>query len=620
MTRLPDPAGSRAVLIGASRYEHAGLPGIPAVRANLTALRAALTDPVNGTLPPGHCAVVDEPRAPGDIDVPVAEAAGAATDVLLVYYAGHGVVDGRGRLHLSVCRTDPARPGVTALPYDVLRETMADSPAAIRVLVLDCCFSGRATGPMADAQALIGGQIDIAGTYVLASSSATKPSRAVPGATHTAFTEALLAALHRPEPLTLDASFDTVHHHLLARSLPLPQRRVMNTAGGLTLVKGPPSAAAPGDPPHPAGAPPAPGTRRGFLIAGSAAGLALGTAALAWLVGDGSGHGASGAGGPSPSGSPAVQVTGAPGPARHEGPVQSVVFRPGGKVLASGGSDRRIRLWTAADPAKPAPLGSLAATDDVDTVAFRPDGGLLAGAGNDDVVRLWKTTDPARPRPLSRLTGHTDAVFSVAFDPDGTVLASGSADRTLRLWNVSDPARPAPMGRPGTGHTDAVLSVAFSPDPGLMATGGADDSILLWNVATPPATVGARVPGHRNRVHSVLFSPGGKILVSAGGDRTVRLWDVTDLAHPTRIGAPLAGHTDAVYCLALTADGRILASAGADRAVRLWDLTDPAKPAPLGRPLVGHTGAVHSVAFSADGTLLASAGADREIRFWPVAR
>ncbi|MFF1479105.1 caspase family protein [Streptomyces sp. NPDC058301] len=625
MTRFPDPAGSRAVLIGVSRYEHPELPGLPAVRANLADLSAVLTDPVNGTLRDEHCDVVDEPQLPTDFGLRVTEAAGEATDVLLVYYAGHGVVDGQGRLHLAVFHTDPARTSVTAFPYDVLREAMVDSRAAVRVLVLDCCFSGRAAGPMGGEQGLISGQIDIAGTYVLASSSATKPSLALPGATHTAFTEALLAALRRPDPLTLDALYDTVHHHLLARSLPLPQRRVMNTAGGLTLVKGPPTAAHSIRTPHTEGTPPNRWNRRGFLVAGSTACLALGAAALEWLVKDGSDPDTSGAGGPSSSGSPARKVTGAhssgPPLAAHEGPVLSVTFRPGGEILASGSADRSIRLWKVTDPARPAPLLSLTApTDDVDAVTFSSDGGFLAGGGNDNAVRLWMTTDPAKPRPLSRLTGHTGAVFSVAFNPDSTILASGSADRTLRLWNVSDPVKPTLMGRPGTGHTDAVLSVAFSPNQSLMATGSADNSILLWNVATPPATVGAPVPGHKNRVHSVVFSPDGKLLASAGGDRTVRLWNVTDVANPTQIGAPLSGHTDAVYCLAFTTDGKVLASAGADKKVLLWNLTDPAEPQPLGHPLVGHAGAVHSVAFTTDGKLLASAGADNKIRLWTVAR
>ncbi|WP_416983893.1 caspase, EACC1-associated type [Streptomyces sp. T028] len=621
MTRFPDPARSRAVLIGVSRYDHRELPGIPAVRANLADLRAILTDPVSGTVRAEHCKVVGEPRVPTDFGIPVAEVASEATDLLLVYYAGHGLVDAQGRFHLAVSGSDPARPSVTALPFDVVREAMVDSRATVRVLVLDCCFSGRATGAMADEAGLISGQIDIAGTYILSSSPSNKPSMAPSGETHTAFTAALLVALGDPEPLTLDEVFLKVHRNLLRRSLPLPQCRVMNTAGGMSLTKGPPSTAAP----PVAVVPPLLWKRRRFLIA-AATGVSLGAATAAgWALQDGFGHDASGAAGPSSSGSPAMKVTATPPSgqpvARHTGSVQSVAFRPGGRILASGSSDRTIRLWKVTDLAKPAPLASLTApTDNVDSVAFSPEGGLLAGGGNDNEVRIWNTAEPAEPTLTARLTGHTDAVFSVAFNPDSTILASGSADRTLRLWNVSDPAKPTPMGRPGTGHTDAVLSVAFSQDPSLMATGSADNSILLWNVATPPATVGEPLRGHGNRVHSVAFSPDGKRLASAGGDRTIRLWNVTDVAHPARIGAPLTGHTDAIHCLCFTADGKILASAGADRKIRLWDMTDPTRPTPLGDALTGHTDAIHSLAFTTDGGILASGGADRTIRFWTVPR
>ncbi|MBV9142705.1 MAG: hypothetical protein JO115_17635 [Pseudonocardiales bacterium] len=56
--RFPDPARSRAVLIGASHYPAAGpdLLDIPAVGANLTALRQALTSPDTGVLRPRNAA------------------------------------------------------------------------------------------------------------------------------------------------------------------------------------------------------------------------------------------------------------------------------------------------------------------------------------------------------------------------------------------------------------------------------------------------------------------------------------------------------------------------------------------------------------------------------------
>ena len=58
----------------------------------------------------------------------------------------------------------------------------------------------------------------------------------------------------------------------------------------------------------------------------------------------------------------------------------------------------------------------------VEAVAFSPDGKLLASAGGDKMVRLW---DPATGQELRTLTGHTDWVRSVAFSSDGKLLVKG---------------------------------------------------------------------------------------------------------------------------------------------------------------------------------------------------
>ena len=65
-------------------------------------------------------------------------------------------------------------------------------------------------------------------------------------------------------------------------------------------------------------------------------------------------------------------------------------------------------------------------------VAFSPDGRLVASGSSDRTVKLW---DPATGAVRRTLEGHSDSIMAVAFSPDGRLVASGSRDKTVRLWD-----------------------------------------------------------------------------------------------------------------------------------------------------------------------------------------
>ena len=112
-----------------------------------------------------------------------------------------------------------------------------------------------------------------------------------------------------------------------------------------------------------------------------------------------------------------------------------------------------INLWDVASGAIKATLEGHA--DWVNSVVFSPDGKTIASGSSDDTVKLWDVSRPFQPRvPKATLSDHGMSVWSVAFSPDGTHLASGCSDNVVRLWI------PLPLGNDGVVNIADLVEVA----------------------------------------------------------------------------------------------------------------------------------------------------------------
>ncbi|MFF0737725.1 caspase domain-containing protein [Streptomyces chartreusis] len=234
---LPDAGRSRAIFFGTGNYVH--LEPLPSVPAGLRDLHAVLSGPA-GTFTAGGSRVLIDPRHTTDVLDQVKEASEEAEDTLLVYYSGHGLIDVEGDLSLALpdSRVDA---GYTSLQYDWIRRAILNSRAQRKVVILDCCFSGRALGAMSDSPLPLA---DIEGTVLLTAAAANQVTLAPPGEPHTAFTGELISILHEgipggPEVLDIDSIYRELQQRSAAKSRPRPQMQARGSIARMPLARNP---------------------------------------------------------------------------------------------------------------------------------------------------------------------------------------------------------------------------------------------------------------------------------------------------------------------------------------------------------------------------------------------
>lgn len=342
----------------------------------------------------------------------------------------------------------------------------------------------------------------------------------------------------------------------------------------------------------------------------------------------------------------------------HEGIVHAVAVSPSGGVIASGGDDGTVRLWSARTHRQlGAPL--LPRGRPIEDVAFADGGATLVAGGDDGTVRSWDVASHRRVGEPLRVSPSGVAALAV----HGRLLATATWDAKARLWDRSTGRRRGPV----LSLSSPPNALALSRDGRLLAVGGEDGIVGLWRLAThpgrgagAPTQLAARAvplaqPPYGLEVRAVAFGADG-LLAAASDPGIVRFWDGRSGA--ARGGQVRAEHHAGVSSIAFTHDGRTLAVASWDGRVRLWNgttrrplaasftaATDPVHDLafapgdhtlamadgdgtvgvwPIGRPrfpqtLAGDRGPVADVAYSPDGALLASTAADGGVRLWSAA-
>uniref|UniRef100_A0A8C0J8H5 Katanin p80 WD40 repeat-containing subunit B1 n=1 Tax=Chelonoidis abingdonii TaxID=106734 RepID=A0A8C0J8H5_CHEAB len=192
-------------------------------------------------------------------------------------------------------------------------------------------------------------------------------------------------------------------------------------------------------------------------------------------------------------------------------------------------------------------------------VLGKSSGRLLATGGEDCRVNIWSVN---KPNCIISLTGHTTPVESVRINTNEELIVAGSQSGSIRVWDLEA----AKILRTLMGHKANICSLDFHPFGSFVASGSLDTNVKLWDVRRKGCVF--RYKGHTQAVRCLRFSPDGKWLASASDDHSVKLWDLA----AGKIMFEFTGHTGPVNVVEFHPNEYLLASGSADRTVRFWDL------------------------------------------------
>lgn len=240
LSPILDFSRSQAVLVGAWDYEH--LTPVPAARNSLDRMEKTLTGPLCNWSA-GHVHTIRNPGRKGELPDTLMDVFDGATDVALFYFVGHGQLHGDDLcLALRESPRAGARRTTTGLAFAEVRAALRESRAKMKIVILDCCFSGQATeaahslgGDGADVITMTGGT----GAFTMAASGALNTAwfntDKKASAPQTYFTEYLLDAMEKgvpgqPSGLSLGPWFTSAADALARDRKPVPTRSVRHDA------------------------------------------------------------------------------------------------------------------------------------------------------------------------------------------------------------------------------------------------------------------------------------------------------------------------------------------------------------------------------------------------------
>ncbi|MFE0136806.1 NB-ARC domain-containing protein [Streptomyces sp. NPDC059037] len=158
--------------------------------------------------------------------------------------------------------------------------------------------------------------------------------------------------------------------------------------------------------------------------------------------------------------------------------ITALAIAPNRSQLVVGDMDGAVTFWDPAEESEAARTRP-GHTGRVTVATMAPDGSWVATGGEDKKVKLWNVAT----RRATTLAGHTAPVTAIAVASDGTWLATGAEDGSTRIWDRNSGVCTAVL----TGHTGRVTALSITPDGHRVAVVTGSRTLHIWDRATSGA-------------------------------------------------------------------------------------------------------------------------------------
>nr|XP_043609186.1 uncharacterized protein LOC122581101 isoform X2 [Erigeron canadensis] len=271
-------------------------------------------------------------------------------------------------------------------------------------------------------------------------------------------------------------------------------------------------------------------------------------------------------------------------------------FSADGKLLASGGHDKKAVVWYT-DSLKPKTILE-DHTSMISDVRFSLSS-RLATSSFDKSVRLWDVDNPGYS--LRTFMGHSAPVISLDFHPNkDDLICSCDGEGEIRYWSVNS-------GSCDRVFKGATAQVRFQPQHGRFLAAAAENIVSILDVETQAILY--TLPGYTKPINSVCWDPSGEYLASVSDD-SVRVWSLTAGNEGECVHDLSCSGNEFHSCVFHPSYASLLVI-GCYQSLELWNM-----PENKTMTLSAHEGLIAGLAMSTRTGMLASASHNKIVKVW----